>query len=74
MLLKSVSINGVTKIVPITEMSFDEFLLDKYHGDEATIKAALKKDGLKPTSIDKEINKLRKDFRRYCNEFELKEK
>ena len=74
MLLKSVLIDGVTKIVPITEMTFDEFLLDKNQGDEATIRAALKKDGLKPPSIDKEINKLKKEFRRYCNEFELKEK
>ena len=74
MLLKSVLIDGVTKIVPITEMTFNEFLLDKYHGDEVTIRAALKKDGLKPPSIDKEINKLKKEFRRYCNEFELKEK
>lgn len=74
MLLKSVLIDGVTKIVPITEITFDEFLLDKYHGDEATIRAALKKDGLKPPVIDKEINKLKKEFRRYCNEFELKEK
>lgn len=74
MLLKSVLIDGVTKIVPITEMTFNEFLLDKYHGDEVTIRAALKKDGLKPPSIDKEINKLKKEFRRYCNEFLLKEK
>ena len=74
MLLKSVLIDGVTKIVPITEMTFDEFLLDKYHGDEATIRAALKKDGLKPPVIDKEIDKLKKDFRRYCNEFSLNEK
>lgn len=74
MLLKSVLIDGVTKIVPITEMTFNEFLLDKYHGDEVTIRAALKKDGLKPPSIDKEINKLKKEFRRYCNEFNIKEK
>ena len=74
MLLKSVLIDGVTKIVPITEITFDEFLLDKYHGDEATIRAALKKDGLKPPVIDKEIDKLKKDFRRYCNEFSLNEK
>lgn len=74
MLLKSVLIDGVTKIVPITEMTLDEFLLDKYQGDEATIRAALKKDGLKPPFIDKEIDKLKKEFRRYCNEFSLKEK
>lgn len=74
MLLKSVLIDGVTKIVPITEITFDEFLLDKYHGDEATIRAALKKDGLKPPVIDKEIDKLKKDFRRYCNEFQLNQK
>ena len=74
MLLKSVIIDGITKIIPITEMTFDEFLLDKYHGDEVTIRAALKKDGLKPSLIDREIDKLKKDFRRYCNEFSLKEK
>lgn len=74
MLLKSVLIDGVTKIVPITEITFDEFLLDKYHGDEATIRAALKKDGLKLPVIDKEIDKLKKDFRRYCNEFSLNKK
>ncbi|CDM69745.1 hypothetical protein CM240_2621 [Clostridium bornimense] len=74
MLLKSVLIDGVTKIVPITEMTFNEFLLDKYQGDEATIRSALKKDGLKPSYIDKEIDKLKKDFLRYCNEFSLKEK
>lgn len=71
MLIKSVEIDGKTKLVQITSMTFTEYILDKYKVDEKEFREALKKSGFKPQNIDKEIEKLKKDYRKFCNEYEL---
>lgn len=71
MLIKSVIIDGKNKLVQITSMSFEEFIFDKYKVNEKDFRNALKKDGFKPNSIEKEVAKLKKDYRKFCNEYSL---
>ena len=71
MLIKSVVVDGKTKLVQIESMSFDEYIFDKYKVDEKDFREALKKDGFKPQLIEKEVDKLKKDYRKFCNEYEL---
>lgn len=71
MLIKSVVIDGKNKLVQITSMNFEEFILDKYKVNENDFKNALKKSGFKPNSIDKEIEKLKKEYRKFCNEYSI---
>ena len=71
MLIKSVVVDGKTKLVQIESMSFDEYIFDKYKVDEKDFREALKKDGFKPQLIEKEVDKLKKDYRKFCSEYEL---
>lgn len=71
MLIKSVVIDGKTKLVQINSMTFEEFTFDKYKLNEKEFCEALKKSGFKPDSIEKEVQKLKKDYRKFCNEYEL---
>lgn len=71
MLIKSVVVDGKTKLVQIESMSFDEYIFDKYKVNEKDFREALKKDGFKPQLIEKEVDKLKKDYRKFCNEYEL---
>ena len=71
MLIKSVVVDGKTKLVQIESMSFDEYIFDKYKVNEKDFREALKKDGFKPQIIEKEVDKLKKDYRKFCNEYEL---
>lgn len=71
MLIKSVLIDGKTKLVQIESMTLDEYILDKYKVNEKEFKEALKKSNYNPKQIEKEIDKLKKDYRKFCNEYEL---
>ncbi len=71
MLIKSVVVDGKTKLVQIESMSFDEYIFDKYKVNEKDFREALKKDGFKMQLIEKEIDKLKKDYRKFCSEYEL---
>lgn len=71
MLIKSVIIDGKTKLIQINSMTFNEFLLDKYKVNEDDLRKALKKSGYKPNSIEKEIDKARREYRKFCNEYSL---
>ncbi|MEG0129683.1 MAG: hypothetical protein RSA01_03525 [Clostridium sp.] len=71
MLIKSVVIDGKTKLVRIDSMTFDEYILDKYKLREKDFSEALKQSGFKPQQIVKELDKLKKDYKKFCIEYEL---
>ncbi|KMT21146.1 hypothetical protein [Clostridium cylindrosporum] len=71
MLIKSVVIDGKTKLIQIDSMTFEEFILDKYKLGEKDFREALKQSGFKPQLIDKELEKLKKDYKKFCIEYEL---
>ncbi|MEF9951871.1 MAG: hypothetical protein RR840_01725 [Clostridium sp.] len=71
MLIKSVVIDGKSKLVKIDSMTFDEFILDKYKVSEKDFCEALKQSGFKPQLVTKELDKLKKDYKKFCIEYDL---